>query len=248
MAETVDSIIGLVRKISNVGTYKMREADESQAPGHLKQGAAFWRNAVKNGDDLLEGTQEVALWLEKAADTEGQRQRGYLVDVRNSINKVKAVSGEFYGDFKNGREELYAAAKIWDMSTRRTGKGTVKSKPLTGDDDGKLMSSMSRGADNLASSMGQMLEMGSKATTAMKKCAASGCTDPSEREDVLTKGLDFRDLVSEAVFGRVNGIMRRAAELMVRYDAAVEENLHESKVVWIAPWENDPEIGSGEKL
>lgn len=243
-----ERLIQNARKIADVGRYPMRESTENPASEHLINGSKFWRNAIKGGDNLLEAVQDVIAAMERVNESEGQRQRGHLVDVRNAVARVKQTSGEFYGDFKNGREELYATAKMWNLSTTRKGRSAPKSKPLAGVEDKALLDNMTKGADNLTTSMGKMLEAGARAANAMKSCAQKGTgSESAECKDVLEMGLDFRDLVSEAVFARVQGIMRRATELMNRFDAVAEEALFEA-TEWVAPWERDPEIGSGELI
>jgi hypothetical protein len=234
-----------LRTMRTLGGIQLRESDMGdEASQALTQAVKFWRSAVKLGDDLLEGVQNVATVTEKVMAEEGQRQRAYLADVRGNIQKVQGVSQEFYNDFRNGREALYVAAKLWEISTRRSGKGTKKSKNISGMDADQLAIDMSKGADNLATAMGKMLEAGAKVTNMMKSCVMDGC--PAEkRESVISAGLDFRDLVSEAVFGRVNGIMRRAVEMMNQFDteAARFEGLALNEgMKWVAPWERDDEI------
>jgi len=234
-----------LRNMRSLGGIRLYEGDmDDAATQSLSQAAKSWRAAIKVGDDLLEGVQNVATVTEKVMAEEGQRQRAYLVDVRGNIQKVQGVSQEFYNNFRDGREAMYVAAKIWEISTRRSGKGTKKSKNISGMDAEQLAIDMSKGADNLATAMGKMLEAGAKVTNMMKSCVLDGCPG-DKREPLISAGLDFRDLVSEAVFGRVNGIMRRAVEMMNQFDSEASRfeslTLHED-MKWIAPWDRDDEI------
>lgn len=242
MASQLDRAIRTMRTLGGVQVNESDMGDEaSQA---LMQTVKFWRGCTKIGDDLLEGVQHVALMTEKVMSEEGQRKRAYLVDVRGTVQKVQGVSQEFYNDFRNGREAMYVAAKLWEISTRRSGKGTKKSKNISGMDPDQLAIDMSKGADNLTTAMGKMLESGAKVTNMMKSCVVDGCP-VEKREPVISAGLDFRDMVSEAVFGRVQGVMRRAVEMMNQFDSEATRfegvMLHED-TKWIAPWEHDDEI------
>jgi hypothetical protein len=228
----------------------LSEAVERSADAqHLLNAAQYWRKVVKQGDNLLEAVQGVVDGLETAeAEEFPQRRHGALVDVRKAVEDVQVQGKAVYSDFALGREEFYQAAKLWGLSTRRSGKGAAK-KPsdLSAVEDAKLVSQASMGSKNLISATGAMLEAGAKATNMMTKCAKVGCTE-EERPAVLTAGLDFRDLVSEAMFSRVNGVMRRAGLAMERFSAQQESRgISESKE-WHAPWENDPEIGDNEVL
>lgn len=241
----------LLRSMRNLGGVRLTEADSEggDAAAYLTQAVKSWRNAVKIGDDLLEGVQTVATVSEKAMEEDDQRRRAYLVDVRNAVQRVQGVSTNFYNDFRDGREAFYGAARIWDIPTRRSGKGTKKSKNIQGVDPDQLAVEMSKGADNLPAAMGKMLEAGAKVTNMMKSCVMDGCPE-DKRKPLVEAGLDFRDFVSEAVFGRVNGVMRRAVEMMNQFDteaARFEHMLLAEEMKWVAPWERDEEI-KGEVL
>jgi len=54
--------------------------------------------------------------------------------------------------------------------------------------------------------------------------------------------------VSEGCFARVNGVLRRAAELSSRAWEAMKYESKDAQVVWKAPWANDPEIGDTEEI
>jgi len=237
----------MLRDMRSLSGVRLTEADiNGDASQYLTEAVKFWRASIKVGDDLLEGVQHVALITEKVMEEEGQRQRAHLTDIRSSIQKVQGVSAEFYENFKNGREAMYGAAKIWGISTRRSGKGTKKTKNISGMDKDQIAIDMSKGADNLGTAMGKMLEAGAKVINMMKSCVIDGCP-PEKQQPVVEAGLDYRDLVSESVFARVNGIMRRAVEMMNQFDTekarfeGLGAVLHE-ETKWVAPWERDDEI------
>jgi len=246
----MDSNLRLMRRLAGIedAPQQFREEAGAQDSFHLMNASKLWRKVIKEGDNLLESVQNVVSSLEKAESEEfAVRRNQALVDVRNSVNAVQMKSKEVYADFALGRNEFYEAAKIWDMSTRRSGKGAKKSVDISDVDDSKLVAQAAKGSQNLIGATGKMLEAGAKASNLMSVCAKAGCPVES-RKEVLDAALDFRDLVSEAMFARVNGVMRRSVLVLDRFAAQVESrSLYEAKE-WVAPWERDAEIGDVEAI
>jgi hypothetical protein len=171
-----------------------------------------------------------------------QRRNADLIDVRTEIGKVKEFSGALYNDFAQGRGLLYEVAALWEINTRRQSPKRVASTDLNKQDVGQILDGAQKSAQRLMSSVGDMLESGAKASALMVKCAKSGCP-VAMRKEVITAGLDFRDLVSESLFARVTGVVRRAAAMIERYQAEMDES-----VEWKPPWADDPEIGPGDTV
>jgi hypothetical protein len=245
---TLHDLMRETKKLAGMGGYDFTEEAYGPDSEALLAGAALWRLVIKEGDDILEAVQKVVENLETIeGDAPPQRRNAALVDVRRATQEVQATTKSVYGNFAQGREKLYEAAKIWGMSTRRSGKGTKKTADITKVSDEALVAQAAQGSKNLVSATARMLETGATACQKMVITGKAGCPE-AMREPTLTAGLDFRDTVSEALFGRVNGVMRRAVAVIDRFAATQESRLLESKDSWVAPWAKDKEIGDGELI
>jgi hypothetical protein len=223
------------------------EANKARKP--LVDCATGWRSFVRLGDRFLEAVEKVIDASERAANAEDRlTARRANSDISGAMSVVTQVTGQAYGFFATGRENLYEVAKLYGLSTKRPGSGYGKKPtPLEMMADAEIIKALAKGSKDLSSGILAMLNKGAGVSQSLRMAAQQPDEPPSEVVDALVKdGLDFRDAVSVNVFARTNGIMRRAAELSRRnWELMMMED---SKLGWVAPWEHDPEIGNIELI
>jgi uncharacterized protein YoxC len=217
----------------------------------LVTAANEWRKYVRRGDAFLEGVQKVVTAADSlAAAKEVQDKRRSVSDVSTAVQKVAGTLASAYEEFKLGREQMYQAAKLWHISTKRS-SNLPPSKDISSDDDSKLIAAIDKGAKGMMSASRKMLDEGAKSSGMLRAAAklAAPMGIPANAEDIISTCLNFRDLVSEAAFARAKGILRRAVMLSNR---TWEEMKFESaiapagKLDWTCPWDDDPEFGGRE--
>lgn len=224
------------------------EANKARKP--LVDCANGWRSFVRLGDRFLEAIEKVIDASERAANAEDRlTARRANSDISGAMSVVTQVTGQAYGFFATGRENLYEVAKLYGLSTKSKGGSSYGKKPtpleLMADDE--IIKALAKGSKDLSSGILGMLNKGAGLSQSLRMAAQQPDEPPPEVVDGLVKdGLDFRDSVSVNVFARTNGIMRRAAELSRRnWELMMMED---SKLGWVAPWEHDPEIGNIELI
>jgi len=227
--------------------------DDSPIAGDVLLTAAnAWRKYIRRGDDFLEQIQKVVDAASTANKSKEEiEKRRAISDVRSTVVKAQGLLASAYGDFKEGREQMYQVAKIWKIGTKRSNPG-YPSKQLGLLKEGVLTSEMEKGSAGIMSASGKMLDLGAK-SSGMLRAAARVASPmggaPAGAEGIIGTCLDFRDKVSEACFARVNGVMRRAVELSnraweaMKYEATIGPA---DKTEWNCPWEDDPEFGGRE--
>jgi hypothetical protein len=224
-----------------------RIVNEQREPSDsLLMASDNWERFVKQGDNFLEAVQGVADLAAAAAGTQDEMQRRRLVsDVGAAVRKVTTITNKAYGLFAEGRENLYEAAQAWKIPTRRKGVG----KPVTsisGDNDTALATQLQGASESMPSGVHAMLDLGAAVFRKARKASAATPEAGEEQKSLVDAGLDFRDAVSVNLFARTNGVMRRVVELSNR--AWAKARYEETALSWVAPWDNDPELGGREVI
>ena len=226
---------------------ELRKIAEDREPSDsLLMASDSWERFVRVGDDMLEAVQKVSEMASAASGTQDEMQRRRLVsDVGASARKVASVTGKAYGDFKDGRENLYEAAQAWKIPTRRKGVGKSV-EPIDSTNDDALLVQLKGSTEGMGAGVHHMLDLGTAIFKAARKASAQAPEVGEQQKALVESALDFRDAVSVNLFARVNGVMRRVVELANR--AWTKARYEEKSLTWKCPWDDDPELGGREAL
>lgn len=221
----------------------------------LEMCANHWRRAVRQGDALLEavdGVLKAAKAAVEASKAKSDTARRVIAAVAPAIQEVSVVGGRFYHDFADGRAKLYEAAQAMGVTTKRPGPAKKSPADIRGMDDAALLAAIEGIAKGLNVGIKQMLDKGAAIQKKFRSLGAFADyvggvgMEGDSMQKAINEALDFRDFVSINVFGRVNGMMRRAVE--VSNSAWLAMRLEQTAADWTAPWATDPEIGDFETL
>jgi len=221
-------------------------------PGDALKAANGFREAVKSGDDLEEAASKVAKFAEEAALADGGivAKRAAL-DTESACLKMKHAVDGIYGPFAEARQAFYSLALAWDLYkvTPSVGKksSSVDIKTLT---DKDIAEGIAFTAKGLGPSVKDFLNKSARAQKLLRDAAKkigleNGELTDSEKKALIDACFDARDSANP-LFGRTQGINRRAVELIARARAK-EKYEAKSKGIEIAlAVEEDPEIGGFE--
>lgn len=221
-------------------------SEQRQPSDSLLMASDNWERFVKQGDNFLEAVTNVADLASAAAGTPDDTQRRRLVsDVGAAIRKVTTITNKGYGLFAEGRENLYEAAQVWKIPTRRKGVGKAV-ESISGANDTAILTQLKGAAEAMPGGVHSMLDLGAAIFRKARKGAANVPEAGEEQKSIIEAALDFRDAVSVNLFARTNGVMRRVVELANR--AWAKARYEETALDWKAPWDADPELGGREIL
>ncbi len=201
------------------------------------------RDCLKFGDKAEEAALNLAKACTAAANAEdAQASKRAAVDVKSGTAALEAVRNELYGPYAQARDTSYKLAAAWGLST----KVSSDKKPPTADvgamTEKDMAQQISVAAKTLQTNIRDMLEKGAKAQKLLRAAAkkvglGSGELGDDEKQAIITAVLDFRGS-TDPIFGRTQGIKRRAEELHARLTKAAK---YESKQI-----EQDDELAGFE--
>jgi hypothetical protein len=221
-------------------------------PGDALKAANGFREAVKSGDDLEEAAAKVAKFAEEAAIADGGIvAKRAAMDTESACLKMKHAVDGIYGPFAEARQAFYSLALAWDLYkvTPSVGKksSSVDIKTMT---DKDIADGIAFTAKGLGPSVKDFLNKSARAQKLLRDAAKkigleNGELTDSEKKALIDACFDARDSANP-LFGRTQGINRRAVELIARARAK-EKYEAKSKGIEIAlAVEEDPEIGGFE--
>ena len=230
---------------------KDASASEDIAGDALKAANGF-REAVKAGDDLEEAASKVAEFAEEAALSDGG-----IVAKRAALNtesaclKMKHAVDSIYGPFAEARQAFYGIALAWDLYkvTPSVGKksSSVDIKTMTDKDIAEGIAFIAKG---LGPSVKDFLNKAARAQKLLRDAAKkigleNGELTDSEKKALIDACFDARDSANP-LFGRTQGINRRAVELIARARAKEKYEAKSKGVEIVLAVEADPEFGGFE--
>lgn len=209
----------------------------------LLAAANHWRSFVRQGDAYLEAVEHLVQAVERAQSLDGQNLRRAVADVTAAASRFQSLTAAGYPAFRDGRERLYDAARVWHIPTSRKSVGKSP-KPLAGMTDKVLLAELKSAASGFRSDTRKMLNVGAKAVRELLDAARDQPDDLNQHRQVIDQGLDFRDAVS-SMFAHANGVLRRSRELTSRaWQAQRFESVGDLTLVW----SHDPELGDNELI
>jgi hypothetical protein len=179
------------------------------------------RDCLKYGDKAEEAALMLAKACSSAASAEDkQASKRAAVDVKSGIAGLEAVRSALYAPYAQARDTSYKLAAAWNLPT----KVSSEKKPPTADvvamSEKDLAQQIGVAAKTLQVDIRDMLEKGAKAQKLLRAAAKklgleSGELGEDEKQAIITAVLDFRGS-TDPIFGRTQGIKRRAEELHAR--------------------------------
>lgn len=233
------------------GGVKDAKASTDIAEDALKAANGF-REAVKSGDDLEQAAANVAKHAEEAAMSDGGLEaKRAAMDTESACLKMKHAVDGIYGPFAEARQAFYAIALAWDLYkvTPASGKksSSVDIKSMT---DKDIAGGISFTAKGLGPSVKDFLNKAARAQKLLRDAAKKiglegGELTDSEKKALVDACFDARDSANP-LFGRTQGINRRAVELIARARAKEKYEAKSKGVEIVLAVEEDPEFGGFE--
>ena len=206
--------------------------------------ANLWRKWVRGeGDAFLEAISKLRDAAQDTVDSKNEIEHSRaLADLKSAVTKVQNLSTSAYRTYADGRDFLYVAFKDWGLPVKRTGGAKQSpSADLGPMSEAQLLAQIKNIAIGFVKDMKGSLDMGARAVTGVLAQAKNDAE--ATRKELWTTGMDFRDSTS-VLFGRTEGILRRAQELVNRSWA--RKTFEATDIRWKAPWADDLDIGPGE--
>lgn len=230
---------------------KDASASEDIAGDALKAANGF-REAVKAGDDLEEAASKVAKFSEEAALSDGgQQAKRAAMDTESACLKMKHAVDSIYGPFAEARQAFYSIALAWDLYKVSPSVGkkssSVDIKTMT---DKDIAEGIGFTAKGLGPSVKDFLNKSARAQKLLRDAAKkigleNGELTDSEKKALIDACFDARDSANP-LFGRTQGINRRAVELISRARAKEKYEAKSKGVEIVLAVEEDPEFGGFE--
>ena len=220
--------------------------------GDALKAANGFREAVKSGDDLEEAATNVAKFSEAtaSADNDLDSKRGAL-DTESACLKMKHAVDGIYSPFAQARQAFYSLALAWDLYEKNpSGAKKSISTDIKSASDKDIAAGIGHSAKSLGLSVKDFLNKAARAQKLLRDAAKKvglekGELTDSEKKAIVDACFDARDSANP-LFGKTQGINRRAIELIARARAK-EKYEAKSKGVEIAlSCEDDPEFGGYE--
>lgn len=222
-------------------------------PGDCLKAANGFRDSIKGGDKVEEAASMVA----KAAQTvlkekdDPLKMKRAAMDVESGAVKMKQAVDSIYGGFAEARQAFYAVALAWDMYEKQSEakKPSADVKELS---DEELASQIAYTAKQLQVNTRDYLEKASKASKVMREAAKKTGLDKGELTDsekaAIVEACFAARNASAPLYGRAQGLARRAVELVARARAKEKYEAKAKGIVIELDVESDPEFGGMELL
>lgn len=232
------------------GGVKDAKPSENVAEDCLKAANGF-REAIKGGDKLEEAASKVAEMAKEAALTSDLlTAKRAAMDVESATVKMKQAVDSIYGPFAEARQAFYAVALAWDMYKPQASSGKKSSSDVKAMSDKDVAAQIEVAAKNLQTNVKDFLEKGAKASKLFRDAAKKlgleqGELTASEKQALIDAAFAART-AADPLFGRSQGIARRAVELVARAHAKEKYEAKAKGVTIELAVEADPEFGGYE--
>ncbi len=252
------------KSLSDLTALARRQLAEAQEPAKKKSGgvkdakpsenlpedclkaANHFRDCVKDGEKLEQAAKDVAdaAKMVPAAEDALSAKRAAL-DVEKSVERMKTAVDSVYGSYAQGRQVFYSVALAWDLYSPPASEKKPPSSDVKALSDKDMADQIGFAAKNLQTNVRDFLEKAAAANKLFRAAARKmgleqGEVSDSEKQALTAAGFAVRT-AADPLFGRTQGIQRRAGELVAR---ARSKEKYES--VAAGPdlcVENDSEIG-----
>lgn len=179
-----------------------------------------WRDITRKGEDVLNQFETIAKACEKVAKEEiPERQYQEVVDLNSKVLATKSNADAMYGLFAAGRETMYQLADAWGVSTKTRGTEgeRKKSADITVHSQEEMVKSLEKQGQKIVPNLKRLLDFASLAHQWFADFAKKGEGTAKERGILIDATIQFRDSWGSVMFGGLQGIARRTAEIMARH-------------------------------
>lgn len=235
------------------GQLKDAKPSENVPEDCLKAANAF-RDSLKGGDKLEEAAAELLKLAKPLSDAKSMQSldlKRTAMDVESATVKLKQAVDSIYGPYAEGRKAFYAVALAFDMyDPPASTSAPKKGKDLKGLAITSVASEIAFAAGTLQTNVRDFLEKAATASklfrSAAKKAGLEGgeLSEP-EKQALVAAGFAVRS-AADPLFGRSQGIARRAVEVIDQLRAQEKYEAKGKKLTIALAVEDDAELGGME--
>jgi hypothetical protein len=221
-------------------------------PGDALKAANGFRDAVKSGDDLEAAAAKVAEASKAASLADGGIEaKRAAMDVESACVKMKQAVDSIYGPFAEARQAFYSIALAWDMYKTQPSTGKKSSSvDIKTQTDKEIADMIGFTAKGLGPSVKDFLEKSARAQKLLRDAAKKVGLENKELSDSEKKAIIDACFAAKTsadpLFGRTQGINRRAVELVARARAKEKYEAKAKGIEIRLAVEDDPELGGFE--
>lgn len=227
---------------------RIKEAPSEDVPADCLKAANGFREAIKDGDALEEAAEAVAKHAkEVAASSDPVTAKRGAMDVEASTVKLKQAVDGLYGAYAEARKAFYAVALAWDMYSPPATAKKGPSSDIKALSEKEMADQIAYASKTLQTNVKDFLEKAATASkhfrNAAKKLGLEKGEMTADEKKALIDAAFAARTASEPLFGRTQGIARRAVELVARAKEREKFEAKGKRLKIELAVEDDPELG-----